>query len=78
MSGLDALVALKDGKKIRMTKWPEGAYIESGGTWVEYSHALSWYYLSCIDSPQEAKYKIQEIFHDIMSDDDWEILAIRT
>jgi hypothetical protein len=78
MSGLEALNHLKQGCKIRMTKWPLGAYIESGGTWVEYSHALCWYYLSCVDSPQEAKYKLQEILHDIMSDDDWEILDNRT
>ena len=43
MSGLEALVALKDGKKIRMTKWPDGAYMEYGYTWVQYSPALCWY-----------------------------------
>ena len=74
MSGLEALSHLKQGHKMRMIKWPSGAYIESGGTWVQFSHALCWYYLSAIDSPQESQYKLQEIMHDIMSDDDWEVV----
>jgi hypothetical protein len=31
-------------------------------------------YLRNVDSPQEAQYKLQEIFHDIMKDDDWEVI----
>jgi len=74
MSGLEALQLLKQGKKIRMLKWSPGAYIEYGGTWVHYSPALCWMYLRNVDSPQEAQYKLQEIFHDIMKDDDWEVI----
>ena len=73
MTGFEALQAMKQGKKIRMTKWPEGAYMEYAYDRVLYSHALSWYYFSNVDSPQEAQYKIQQIFHDILKDNDWEI-----
>jgi hypothetical protein len=78
MSGFEALQAMKQGKKIRMTKWPDGAYMEYGYTWVLYSPALCWFYFRNVDCPQEAQYKIQEIFHDIMKDDDWEIVDNRT
>jgi hypothetical protein len=30
-------------------------------------------YLRNVDSPQEAQYKLQEVFHDLLQDDDWEI-----
>ena len=73
MTGIEALSLLKSGKRIRMSKWDPGAYIESNGFWVQYSPALCWYYFRNVDCPQEAQYKFQEIFHDIMKDDDWEI-----
>ena len=73
MSGLEALSQLKQRKKIRMTKWPPDAYMEYGYTWVQYSPALCWMYLRNVDSPQEAQYKLQEVFHDLLKDDDWEI-----
>jgi hypothetical protein len=74
MNGIEALQHLKQGKKIRMIKWPPEAYIEYGYTWVQCSPALCWMYFRNVDSPQEGQYKFQEIFHDLMTDQ-WEIVG---
>ncbi len=73
MLGIEALHHLKDGKKIRMIKWPPEAYIVYEYNYVHCSPALNWYYFFNVNSPQECQYKFQQIFHDFLTDQ-WEIV----